>query len=398
MRAIGFSAAPAMRPENRAGPGFDQADNAGGFRTPFSLDERRPLRAGDPRLAGVVRAGGLGDAASGPLPCRRQRPSRPWGADGGAVGPPGGDPFDAGPCFDRTVDPGGYVWWYLDAVSDDRRHGVVIIAFVGSVFSPYYAWAGRKDPLNHCAVNVALYGSRDSLWAMTERNRSAVTRSRDALAVGPSSLTWDGAGLRIDVDERASPVPRRIRGRIEVRAEAINPSAFVLEGQGKHWWRPLVPQARVAVEMERPDVSWRGSGYVDQNAGGEPLERAFSHWTWSRALARDGPVILYDAVRKREGALSLALGFDRHGGFEHRRAPAVAVLPRTRWRLSRQTHSDDGRASAIRSFEDAPFYARSFIGHSLFGERVESVHESLSLERFSRPIVRLMLPFRMPRR
>jgi carotenoid 1,2-hydratase len=305
---------------------------------------------------------------------------------------------DAGPSFDHTVEPGGYAWWYLDAVSDDRRYGVVIIAFVGSVFSPYYAWAGRQDPLNHCAVNVALYGPRGSLWAMTERKRLAVTRSRNHLAVGPSSLSWDGGGLRIEVDERASPIPRRIQGRIEVRAEAINPSAFVLEEQGKHWWRPLAPQARVAVEMETPGVSWRGAGYLDQNAGGEPLEHAFAHWTWSRARARDGAVILYDAVRRREGALSLALAFDRHGGFEHRRPPATAVLPRTRWRLLRQTRSDDGQASAIRSFEDAPFYARSLVGHSLFGERLESVHESLSLERFSRPIVRLMLPFRMPRR
>ena len=233
---------------------------------------------------------------------------------------------------------------------------------------------------------------------MTERGRSAVTRSRDALVVGPSSLSWDGGGLRIDVDERASPIPRRIQGRIEVRAEAINPSAFVLEEQGRHWWRPLVPRAHVAVEMEQPGVSWRGAGYFDQNAGGEPLERAFSHWTWSRARTSDGAVILYDAVRRREGALSLALGFDRHGGFEHRPPPAPAVLPPTRWRLPRRTHSDDGHASAIRSFEDTPFYARSFVGHSLYGERLESVHESLSLDRFSRSIVRLMLPFRMPRR
>jgi carotenoid 1,2-hydratase len=223
-------------------------------------------------------------------------------------------------------------------------------------------------------------------------------RSRDALVVGLSSLSWDGSCLRIDIEERGSPIPHRIRGRVEVRAEAINPSAFVLEGQGRHWWRPLVPRADVVVDMEMPGVSWRGSGYLDQNAGGEPLERGFSHWTWSRARSRDGAVIVYNALRRREGTLSLALSFNRHGGFEQRRAPATAVLPLTRWRLPRTTYSDDGQASLIRSFEDTPFYARSLIGHSLYGERLESVHESLSLDRFSRSIVRLMLPFRMPRR
>ncbi len=38
----------------------------------------------------------------------------------------------------------GYAWWYIDAVSDCGSHALTIIAFVGSVFSPYYAWARRK--------------------------------------------------------------------------------------------------------------------------------------------------------------------------------------------------------------------------------------------------------------
>jgi carotenoid 1,2-hydratase len=45
-------------------------------------------------------------------------------------------------------------------MSDDGQHGMTLIAFVGSVFSPYYAWARRKgqaDPENHCALNVAIY-------------------------------------------------------------------------------------------------------------------------------------------------------------------------------------------------------------------------------------------------
>ena len=32
-------------------------------------------------------------------------------------------------------------------MSDDGQHGLTIIAFLGSVFSPYYAWSGRGDPI-----------------------------------------------------------------------------------------------------------------------------------------------------------------------------------------------------------------------------------------------------------
>ena len=35
------------------------------------------------------------------------------------------------PRFDTPVPPGGYRWWYIDGLSDDGRHGITLIAFVG---------------------------------------------------------------------------------------------------------------------------------------------------------------------------------------------------------------------------------------------------------------------------
>ncbi len=232
---------------------------------------------------------------------------------------------------------------------------------------------------------------------MTERKRGAVSRSADSLQIGPSRAVWTGGGLTLDIDERAGPIPRRIRGRIEVRAEALNPRRFTLDESGGHWWRPLMPCAEVEVALEQPSLRWRGAGYLDQNAGAEPLERGFSRWTWSRAATSRGSAILYDADRRRASPLSLALSFDRRGGFEFLPAPVPAELPRSRWGLARATRSDDGCAKTLRAFEDTPFYARGLVAHRVFGETIESVHESLSLDRFANPVVRLMLPFRMPR-
>ena len=41
------------------------------------------------------------------------------------------------------------------------RYGLTIIAFVGSVFSPYYKLErARARPDNHCAINISLTGPR----------------------------------------------------------------------------------------------------------------------------------------------------------------------------------------------------------------------------------------------
>ena len=62
-----------------------------------------------------------------------------------------------------------------------------------------------------------------------------------------------------------------------------------------------------------------------------------------------------------------------------------------------QTRADGGHASVVKTWEDAPFYARSMLASRLYGEPVTAVQESLDLDRFASPVVQFMLPYRMPR-
>jgi len=265
------------------------------------------------------------------------------------------------------------------------------------VFSPYYAWRGRADPEDHCAVNVALYGPRGARWTMTERGRAAVCRSTDRLEIGPSALTWERGGLSLDIREIAAPWPRPVRGKVRLSPQAINPLAFELESAGSHYWRPIAPRARVEVTFDDPAIAWGGEGYFDTNFGAEPLEAAFSRWTWSRAATRDGAAVIYDAVRRRTAPLSLAVGFTAAGEARAFEAPRIARLPKTRWRLDREIRSEAAEPSIARDFEDTPFYSRSLASVRWLGQDLTAVHESLSLDRFAKPIVKCMLPFRMPR-
>jgi carotenoid 1,2-hydratase len=390
-------AARTPRAENFVGPRNDGADGTRRVRKTVPGDGRGPVRPGVARLAGLVRAAGVENPAAGALSRGGQRASGTGRADGGAFGTAGSNERDGGPDFAIPVRPDGYAWWYVDALSADGAFGLTIIAFVGSVFSPYYAWAGRRDPENHCAVNVALYGPRGARWAMTERGRGVVERDSNTLAIGPSALSWDGDGLTIRIDEISAPLPRRLRGKIRVHPASLNAQGFTLDEIGGHRWRPIAPSAAVEVELEAPSLSWSGVGYFDMNAGDEPLEDGFSLWTWSRAALPDGAAILYDADRRRAGPLRLALRFDRFGRPEDFAPPPRAQLPRTKWGVERETRSDDGAARIAKNFEDTPFYSRSLVATRLLGRELACIHESLSLDRFAQPYVRLMLPFRMPR-
>ncbi|MDX2234012.1 MAG: carotenoid 1,2-hydratase [Hyphomonadaceae bacterium] len=296
--------------------------------------------------------------------------------------------------------PGGYAWWYLDAFSDDGRFGLTLIAFVGSVFSPYYAWSGWRDPADHCAVNVALYrldggGGR---WAMTERGRGQVHRDATALSVGPSALSWEGDTLVARIDEIAAPIPSRLRGVIRLTPQIATDELIALDSARRHLWRPFAPRARVSVDFTDPDLHWVGDGYHDGNAGDEPLERGFAQWSWARAhLSRD-VALYYDAERRDGTRHGLALRVSHAGDVSSFAPPPLVDLPRTGWGVERRTWRDGEATPRVRkTLEDTPFYARTALSGSCDGETAVIMHESLSLDRLRSPIVRAMLPFRMPR-
>ena len=370
-------------------------DDAERFRTPLPGDGWSPLWSGLARVGGVLPPAGIADTDPWALLRGRGDASGSGRANGRIVGTLGSRVPFVGPRFDVLVPPTGYAWWYVDAISDDGQYGLTIIGFVGSVFSPYYKASGRGDPEDHVSVNVALYGPRGSRWCMTERPRERLVRSADTLAVGPSQIRWDGDALIIDIAERAAPIPLPVRGQVRLHPDRVNETAFVLSDGGRHLWHPVAPRARVEVDMASPGLRWAGSGYFDSNFGAEPLEAGFRDWQWSRAHLKDDVAVIYEGVRRDGTDFALALRYGRDGNWADAPLPPSAALPSTTFGMRRRTRGTDARVT--RTWENAPFYSRSALSTQIYGERVEAVHESLSMDRFVSPIVQFMLPFRMPR-
>ncbi len=271
-----------------------------------------------------------------------------------------------------------------------------MIGFVGSVFSPWYAWSGRQDPQDHCCINVVTYGP-GGRFCMTDRGRPALHQTRDALAVGPSAMEWRGDRLVIFVDEVSTfPWVSRVRGTVTVRPQAITGVEARLHP--RHVWRPFAPAARVEVALSQGHV-WRGHGYFDANFGTAALEADFDFWTWGRFGFRDRTLCFYDAVRRDGTALDLAVAIAPDGGVEVVVPPPKARLPRSRWGVRRETRADPGAVPRqTLGMLDAPFYSRAAVTTTVGGEAGQGTHEALDLRRFRLPGLKAMLATRVPRR
>jgi len=378
-------------------------EGAAGFRETVSGLGGSDLRESFPRMDGFLSAAGDPVAAAGSLFRGGERASGAGRPDGGAFGPTriGGAPRRLG--FDEAVPPNGYAWWYVDAFSADHRFGLTIIAFIGSVFSPYYAkqrrLRGHVDPAQHCSLNVAVYGPGVGRWAMTERCQKALKPSADGLAIGPSAVIWEGSRLRIEIDEKAPLTMAPLRGTVTLEPEILPDFVADFGTGGRHRWSPIAPRAHVEVRLDSPSLAWDGTGYFDMNRGDEPIEEGFSYWNWSRACLPRKAAILYDVTRHEAGNSSMGIEIAADGSVTPVDVPQHCTLASTAiWKMPRETRCDKGYcANVARTFEDTPFYSRSMIATRLLGEPANAMHESLSLDRFRKRWVQSLLRFRMPR-
>jgi carotenoid 1,2-hydratase len=297
------------------------------------------------------------------------------------------------------VPPDGYAWWYIDGISEDGTRAVSVIAFIGSVFSPWYRWTGRKDPHNHVCINVATYGP-GGRFTMTDRGRPALRQTENTFTVGPSSLHWDGERLLIDINEiGALPLVTRVRGRITVKPSAITEAEVALTEDASHVWRPFAPVSDIDVDLGVPGWQWSGHGYFDANFGTRALEADFDNWTWGRYPTGDGAICFYDARRRDGSELATALSFARDGTVADYAAPPKTRVRRSLWAVARETRADHGyRPHQAMAMLDAPFYARSMVRTQLDGEETVGIHEALDLRRFRSQLLMPMIAVRVPRR
>lgn len=378
------------------------SDDAAGLREAFSSVGRVTLRAEPQGNDGNLETAKVYDETKKPVHGRGRGSSRGRDSNGDSLRRARGRGDENAPNFNIDVPPNGYAWWYVDGVDPNSGRAISVIAFIGSVFSPWYKWSGRREPQNNVCINVATYGP-GGRFTMTDRGRSALRQTEHSFTVGPSSLMWDPIEktLTIHVDEISSPpIISRVRGKIILRPRSITNVELPLTSSGSHVWRPFAPNADIEVDLEAKGWQWSGHGYFDANFGTRALEQDFNYWTWGRFPVQSGTQCFYD-LELRDGTKTMhAIDFDLHGAaVETPSAPPLRRFKNSLWAVKRETRCDENATPRqVQNLLDAPFYNRAVVQTQLNSEKSIGVFEALDLHRFRNKIITAMLAVRVPRR
>ena len=281
---------------------------------------------------------------------------------------------------------GAYRWYYADVGCGEVS--AVVIFLLGSLFSPRYAARRRALPVEHCAVNFALYeGGRRTQWVLSEYPDAA--QSGGVLSIGRSRFRVNADGsVEIEVRERLAPFGGETRAELVLRPTAPGLGVVPLLPDGSHVWEPRAPRCDAELRLPLLGQVLRGHGYHDANAGDSPLGSTLPSWSWTRVHAPDRTAIDFrlpagERITVRTGERGTTLARDE--------APAPEGMP-THWGLQvPRTLSAGGlEVPGPQLVESSPFYARQ-VARS--GE-LHAIGEVADFRRFRSPLVRWMAHFR----
>ncbi len=296
---------------------------------------------------------------------------------------------DPAEVFDRSVltAPGGFVWWYIDAVDADGN-GLVMIWSFGLPFLPGYLDSARRG-------NPATPGMRPSLNLMTFRAGETDVfhlEEFDPAAAewvqGDGQETWRFGDTSIDLKSEAGRVyleaeldcavpgsKDRLRGTVKAEGAATRfaPEAAAGFDDSHHGWNPVAGPVHTEAILDfgaRPVLRLQDLGYLDRNLGFVPFDRlGIDHWIWGRWVEADRTRVFFSLFVDDPDAEPQAWLVEvEAGGRMTVDGHAVCRLERGRsgafgmpyWdEIEMQSSLGDVTSRHVRLVEDGPFYLRS---------------------------------------
>lgn len=214
--------------------------------------------------------------------------------------------------------PGGYEWWYFDALSADGNHGVVVIFYEGNPFSTRYNRAllsgGDPVPSNFPAISISVYeDGKPIYYSFTEFDKDDCSFSEEQLRlkVGPhrvkSTLTQGKLKYELELSETL-PSGDRLEAALAFESSTAGQLwGGTSKNDNGHQWNLVQPRAavqgtiRVTGSGENPqNIAFEGEGYHDHNTGQEPMRQEFREWYWGRIHFEHATLVYYVMDRQDE--------------------------------------------------------------------------------------------------
>lgn len=218
--------------------------------------------------------------------------------------------------------PGGYEWWYFDAIDENSGYALVVIFYQGNPFSNRYirkleeennSEAGR--PVNFPAISISLYKQGKPIYySFTEfpAQEAEFSTDRPDLKVGENTLKTDfsdsGIQYTLNLNEKL-PSGDCIRAELYFRGSANSPENFQENEKHNaigHTWNLVLPKAKVtgSINVYRKkeithSIAFSGKGYHDHNTGMEPMRDEFVDWYWGRYHFDSATLVYYVMNRQK---------------------------------------------------------------------------------------------------
>lgn len=315
--------------------------------------------------------------------------------------------------------PGGFCWWYVDAI-DAEGNGFVVIWSFGLPFLPGYtsaARAGRAPASAEVpALNVVVYRDGRPDFYLLQR-------------YSPEHASWDGAGswrfgrtrivatdtaggrrdvvLTIDADVpgQIAPLVGEVRLKGALRPEQADAGQSAVDENATHWWSPICAHAHATLALECGEQAWSWSGpaYHDRNASLSHIDGlGIGRWTWARFCDGNVTRVLYELHPDDRAAEPLVywITMSDHGGLqveqpevvERRRARGMFGAPHFD-RIRLKTSSGDVTIADASVLDDGFFYIRKAVqlhtGERIVAGMAEEVLPARVDRFWHRPLVRM---------
>ncbi len=241
--------------------------------------------------------------------------------------------------------PGGYGWYYFDAISLDGRYVLVANWHSGFLFSPDYydevlelrdrGWeppedgSDLADPTNYGSFCLGLYdrkrteayvlveaplvrGGSDPWFPNLHSGESGLGAEPPpagmTLGVGENRLMLEPDGTyALEFSDRSKWLRTIVHGKIRVRPLTMPGPVVVLAQEGApgmevpHEWQILAPRAEFtgtihwtgALARKEKRLEFQGLGYVDRNVGRLPVSPHVGRWLWGRFQGSEKTVVYY---------------------------------------------------------------------------------------------------------